>query len=67
MIDHGGECYYQGEKYVQLLGEAGQECIHPQTFSVGRIENGAERNVSKPVCEVMSFDSCKLVSFGLTV
>lgn len=28
MTDREGECYYYGEKYVQLLGEAGQECIH---------------------------------------
>lgn len=28
MTDREGECYYYGEKYGQLLGEAGQEGIH---------------------------------------
>ena len=28
MTDREGECYYCGEKYVQLLGAAGQEYIH---------------------------------------
>lgn len=68
MLDGCREWYYLGGKCVQLLGEAGQECIHTKPLSVWRIENGADMNVSKPACDVMvfgSWGSCKLVSIRL--